>query len=59
MKKSKSEIALEAWLATLKYLDHHRVQGRILFAGISVTIFLLAIKFVTPELLQIIEEVKK
>lgn len=59
MKRSKSEIILEAWLATLKYLDHHNIQGRILFAGISITIFLLAIKFVTPELIQIIEELKK
>jgi hypothetical protein len=58
MKKSKAQICLEAWLATLKYLDHHKVQGRILFAGVSLTMFLLAIKVTAPEIIKIIEALK-
>lgn len=58
MKKSKAEIMLEAWLATLNYLDHHKIQGRILFTGVSLTMFLLAIKFTSPEIIKIIEASK-
>lgn len=55
MKKSKAELLLEGWLATLKYLDHHKVQGRILFAGVSLTISLLVLKLCAIELVTVIK----
>jgi hypothetical protein len=58
MKRSKSELALEALLNVLDYLDHHKIQGRMLFCGVSVNLVLLAIKYVTPELILIIEALK-
>lgn len=58
MKKSKWELFLIGWKDTLKYLDHHKVQGRILFTGISVSMILLAIKFVSDDLIKIIEVLK-
>lgn len=58
MKKSKWELFLEGWKETLDYLDHHNVQGRILFTGISATLILCALKFVTDDLIKIIEVLK-
>lgn len=59
MKKSKGEIFLEAWIVTLNYLEHHPIQGRILFVGITINAALIALKFVAPELVLIIEQFKK
>lgn len=58
MKKSKPELLLDGWLATLKYLDHHKVQGRILFVGISASLIFLAFKLCAPELVTIITALK-
>lgn len=58
MKRKNIELFLEGWVATLKYLDHHRIHGTLLFGGISFYIILTALKFVTPELIQIIEALK-
>ena len=58
MKKSKWELFLESWKEILDYLDHHNVQGRILFTGISASLILCALKFVTDDLVKIIEVLK-
>lgn len=39
MKKSKSEIALEAFKLFLDYLDRHNVQGRIIAFGFAASFF--------------------
>lgn len=39
MKKSKSEIALEAFKLFLDYLDRHNVQGRIIAFGFAASLF--------------------
>lgn len=58
MKKNKWELFLIAWKETLKYLDNHKVQGRILFTGVSTSMILLALKFVSDDLIKIIEVLK-
>lgn len=45
MKKSKLEIALEAYKLFLRYLDHHKIQGRILAIGLSASLFVLSCIF--------------
>ena len=55
MKKNKLELFLDGWKDTLNYLDRHKIQGRILFAGISVSLILIAIKFIANDLIKIIE----
>lgn len=54
MKKSKAEMILQAWLELLNYLDRHKVQGRIMFIGISFSLMLLALKYSVNELVIII-----
>ncbi len=39
MKKSKLEIALEAFKLFLDYLDRHNVQGRIIAFGFAASLF--------------------
>lgn len=58
MKKSKSELILEAWLSFLNYLDKHKNQGRLLFGGISISLILLSIKSTTNEIVTIIKALK-
>jgi len=58
MRRSKSELAFEALLNVLGYLDYHKTQGRMLFISISASLFLMAIKYTTPEIILIIEAFK-
>lgn len=58
MKKSKFELFLEGWKETLRYLDNHKIQGRILFTGIAASLIICSLKFVTDDLIKIIEVLK-
>jgi hypothetical protein len=58
MKKSKAEIMLETWLATLNYLDHHKIQGRILFVGVSAFLIFLGLHISSDSIVKIIEASK-
>lgn len=59
MKKNKSELLFEAWIALLNYLDRHRIQGRIaiFFIGLIGTIF--AIHYCVQDFVLIIEAFKQ
>jgi hypothetical protein len=56
--KKKFEIFLEAYIATLNYLDNHKIQGRILFTGISAFLIILSLKIVSSDLIKIIQALK-
>ena len=56
--KKKFEIFLEAYIATLNYLDSHKIQGRILFTGISAFLIILSLKIVSSDLIKIIQALK-
>lgn len=58
MKKSKAELILQAWLEFLNYLDKHKVQGRILFVGVSFLLVMVGIKYSVKELVIIIDALK-
>jgi hypothetical protein len=58
MKKSKAEMILQAWLELLNYLDRHKVQGRVMFVGISFSLVLLALKYSVNEIVTIIGALK-
>jgi hypothetical protein len=58
MKKTKFDYLLEMLKEILDYLDNHKIQGRILFTGVSASIILLSLKFITDDLIKIIEVLK-
>ena len=59
MKRSKAEIFFEAWCKLLEYLDHHKIQGRIAITFIGIIGTILAIKYTSVEIIQIIEACKE
>lgn len=55
MKKSKSELSLEAFQLFLNYLDKHKIQARML---IAVCCFYLILKTCTNEIIILIQAFK-
>ena len=58
MKKTKWDYLLEMLKEILDYFDNHKIQGRILFTGVSASLIILSIKFITDDLIKIIEVLK-
>lgn len=59
MKRNKWEIALEAYKASLKYLDHHKIQGRIIAVGLSSSLFVVSNIFLFYVLAKYSEQIIK